>query len=107
MTGKEKSVHIGGENTGYEKGTMANLGWALLMSIRYSFFVRPIVWHDSKDKINLATNPVILTDNDDPATIGMQPDLLGWGVITSSDLDPNIANAVEAVFQKIWLGCIH
>lgn len=107
VTGKEKTVHIGGENTGYEEGTMANLGWALLMSIRYSFFVRPMVWHNSKDTYNPVMNPVIITKNDDPATISMHPDLFGWGVITASNLDPKISHAVDAVFQKLWLGCIH
>jgi hypothetical protein len=107
ITGRGKSVQIGGEKTGYEVGTTANLGWLLLMSISRCFFVRQMLYPQNMESYDPRTNPVILRDMDDPATFAKHPDLLGWGVIVADNLDPNISRSVETAFGKIWLGCIH
>lgn len=47
LTGKEKIIDIGGEHSGYEKGTMVPLGWQLLMSLRHGLLTRPMVYDGS------------------------------------------------------------
>jgi hypothetical protein len=41
LTGEAKEIDIGGPNTGYPPGTMAPLGWSLLMTLRHAMLTRP------------------------------------------------------------------
>jgi hypothetical protein len=106
LTGKEKMVDIGGSNTGYPKGTMAPLGWELLMNLRHGFLTRPMAYEN--DRYDAAADPVIIDPiNDDPANYGQNPVLLGWGVQVDPEASEDLRFAVERTFGKIWLGCIH
>lgn len=106
LTGEQKLVDIGGPGTGYEKGTMAPLGWKLLMTLRYSLMTRPMVQNGGL--YDAAMDPVILDPQyDDPAIYGQHPVLLGWGIQTAPEADDSLRQGVERAFGRIWLGCIH
>lgn len=106
LTGKQKFVDIGGPETGYETGTMAPLGWDLLMTLRYGLMTRPMV--QCGDPYDAAVDPVVLDpQNDDPVVYGQHPVLLGWGVQTTPEADDSLRQGVERAFGRIWLGCIH
>jgi hypothetical protein len=91
LTGNQKIVDIGGHNTGYEPGTEAELGWALRMMLRYSFFVGPLPVHENKP---------------DPSLI-MRADLYSYGIYISSSCPEPIAKVARDVFDTMWMGCIH
>lgn len=106
LTGKQKFVDIGGPGTGYEEGTLAPLGWELLMTLRYSLMTRPMV--EGGGSYNAGIDPVVLDpENDDPVVYGQHPVLLGWGVQTAPEADDSLRQGVERAFGRIWLGCIH
>lgn len=106
LTGKSKLIVIGGRNTGYEKGTKAPLGWKLLMTLRYAWLTRPMVYNG--DPYIAAADPVILDpEHDDPVSYGQHPILHGWGVQVAPEADDNLRRAVEQTLGRIWLGCIH
>lgn len=106
ITGKEKMVDIGGPCTGYAKGTMAPLGWELLMTLRYGLLTRSMVYNG--ENYDASSDPVILDPvNDDPANYGQHPVLLGWGVQVAPEAQEVLRHAVERAFGRIWLGCIH
>jgi len=83
-----KTVVIGDEG-GYNPPIEPPLGWDLKTWLRYSFFHSPVEFAGREPEEALNT------------------DLLGWGVIMTDDLDPNIQSAVNAALGKLWLGCIH
>jgi hypothetical protein len=106
LTGKQKLVDIGGPGTGYEEGTLAPLGWELLMTLRYGLMTRPMV--QGGESYDAAMDPVVLDpENDDPVAYGQHPVLLGWGVQTAPEADDSLRQGVERAFGRIWLGCIH
>jgi hypothetical protein len=106
LTGKQKFVDIGGSGTGYEEGTLAPLGWELLMTLRYSLMTRPMV--EGGESYNAGIDPVVLDpENDDPVVYGQHPVLLGWGIQTAPEADDSLRQGVERAFGRIWLGCIH
>jgi len=106
LTGKEKLVDIGGPGTGYPKGTKANLGWTLLMSLRHALLTRPMEYNG--ERYNGAIDPVVLDPvNDDPTVYGEHPVLIGWGVQVAPDAEEKLREGVEHAFGRIWLGCIH
>jgi hypothetical protein len=106
LTGKQKFVDIGGPGTGYEEGTLAPLGWELLMTLRYGLLTRPMV--QGGEPYNPGIDPVVLDpENDDPVAYGQHPVLLGWGVQTAPEADDTLRQGVERAFGRIWLGCIH
>ncbi len=106
LTGKDKTIDIGGPNTGYPEGTEAPLGWALLMSLRYALLSRPIVYNG--EAYVAECDPVVLDPvNDDPVDFGQHPILLGWGVQIAPESGPELRQAVENELGRIWLGCIH
>ena len=106
LTGKQKLVDIGGPGTGYEEGTLAPLGWELLMTLRYGLMTRPMV--QGGESYDAAMDPVVLDpENDDPVAYGQHPVLLGWGVQTTPEADDSLRQGVERAFGRIWLGCIH
>jgi hypothetical protein len=106
LTGKQKLVDIGGPGTGYEEGTLAPLGWELLMTLRYGLMTRPMV--KGGEPYDAARDPVVLDpENDDPVGYGQHPVLLGWGVQTAPEADDSLRQGVERAFGRIWLGCIH
>jgi len=107
VTGRTKRIDIGGDQTGYPDGTRAQLGWSLLMGLRYAFFVRPAVLASRQGSVDFSRDPVLISDEDDPAPPQQHPDLFGWGVLVGDDVTPELRAATEAVFDKIWLGCIH
>lgn len=107
VSGMRKSVHIGGPDTGYEEGVMADLGWSLLMDLRYSFFVQQVILGDRMDYEDSERNPLIVSTEDELIEKSMNPQLYGWGVFISSDLNPKIRAVVESMFKNLWLGCIH
>lgn len=96
-----------GEESGYENGTEVGLGWSLLMTLRYGFFVRPQVYPHLGDQIDADRDPVVLAPDDDPVEVGQHPDLLGWGVFIAETVRPEVRAAAGSVFEKLWLGCIH
>lgn len=106
LTGKQKLVDIGGSRTGYKEGTLAPLGWELLMTLRHSLMTRPMV--QNAGSYDAAMDPVVLDpENDDPTIYGQHPVLLGWGIQTSPEADDSLRQGVERAFGRIWLGCIH
>jgi len=106
LTEKVKLIDIGGQNTGYKKGTKASLGWMLLMTLRSALMTRPMVYNGAP--YNAATDPVILDPvNDDPVNYGQYPILMGWGVQVSPEADDNLRRSVEQTLGRIWLGCVH
>jgi len=106
ITGEVKFIPLGQE-AGYAEGTKAELGWVLLMNLRYAFFVRPVVVQAKAHKLNPEVDPIVLSEEEDLVDRSIHPDLFGWGVFIGSDLQPEICTAVRSVFDKIWLGCIH
>ena len=107
LTGVKKQVHIGGANTGYPEGTQADLGWSLLMSLRNSFFVRPVVFAKHAIDVNLATEPHFVSDEEDIVSIYQNAELFEWGVFISDEANNDLKNVVKNVFGTLWLGCIH
>lgn len=107
LTGKNKMLDIGGPNTGYEKGTVAPLDWILKMSLRYSFFTRPVICRLNIEKIDICRNPLIIDNDDDIVDSSIEPELIGWGIQIDNSLDSKIEDSVRNVLGKIWLGCIH
>lgn len=107
LTGKNKMLDIGGPNTGYEKGTIAPLGWILKMSLRYSFFIRPVIYKSNIEKIDICRNPLIIDNDDDIVDSSIEPELIGWGIQIDNSLNPKIKDSVRNVLGQIWLGCIH
>jgi len=106
LTGNDKTIDIGGEDTGYAEGETAPLGWALLMSLRHALFTRPVIYNG--EKYDPKSDPVILDPvNDDPVDFGQHPILLGWGVQIAPEAETELRQAVESVLGRIWLGCIH
>lgn len=106
LTGTKKIIDIGGKGTGYAKGTEANLGWALLMNLRYALFTRPVV--QISEDYSLASDPVIIDpEYDDPVEFCMHPILLGWGVQVAPEASTELRLAVNEKFGQLWLGCIH
>lgn len=106
ISGESKEIHIGGPNTGYPNGTMAPLGWSLLMNLRYALLTRPIAYEG--DRYAPESDPVVLDPiHDDPVEYGQHPTLLGWGVQVAPEATPELRYAVERSLGKIWLGCIH
>ncbi len=106
LTGNDKTIDIGGNDTGYAEGETAPLGWALLMSLRHALFTRPIVY--SGEKYDPKCDPVVLDPvNDDPVDFGQHPVLLGWGVQIAPEAETELRQAVESELGRIWLGCIH
>lgn len=106
VVAQRKTVTVGPES-GYVDGTEVEIGWAFLMSLRYALFTRPQVYADRGEEIDPDRNPVVIGPNDDPVEIGQHPQLLGWGVFVSDRVDPEVGAAAQAVFERIWLGCIH
>lgn len=106
VTGTQKMVEIGGEGTGYTKGTKAPLGWDLLMNLRYALYTRPMVYNGERYRV--LSDPVILDPiNDDPVNYGQNPILLGWGVQIAPEAPNRLRQSVEDALGRIWLGCIH
>lgn len=106
LTGEKKLVDVGGPGTGYEEGTLAPLGWGLLMTLRYALMTRPMV--RGGESYDAAADPVVFDpESDDPAVYGRHPVLLGWGVQTAPEADDCLRQGVERAFGRIWLGCIH
>lgn len=106
LTGKAKDIDIGGSNTGYLPGTMAPLGWSLLMSLRHAMLTRPMVYRGQK--YSAAADPVVLDpEHDDPANYAQHPILLGWGIQVAPESRDELRRAVEQSLGRIWLGCIH
>lgn len=100
-----KFIDIGGDNTGYPEGTEAELGWALLMGVRYSLFSRPVVRIDQKHDPRI--NPLTYTDNDDQVELAMHPELIGWGIHLGKNVAAKVNEIVKQKLGRIWLGCIH
>jgi len=106
VTGKPKMIDIGGDGTGYEKGSTAPLGWALLMQLRHALLTRPVVYDGSL--YSSECDPAVLDpQNDDPVSFAQHPVLLGWGVQVAPESEMDLRVAVEQTLGKIWLGCIH
>lgn len=106
ISGNSKEIDIGGPNTGYPNGTMAPLGWSLLMSLRYALLTRPMAYEG--DEYAPESDPVVLDPvNDDPVEYRQHPTLLGWGVQVAPEATPELRYAVERSLGKIWLGYIH
>ena len=106
LTGHAKEIDIGGPNTGYEKGTMAPLGWSLLMTLRSAMLTRPIVYQG--ERYSASADPVVLDPiHDDPVNYGQHPILLGWGIQVAPEACDDLRRAVEQSLGRIWLGCIH
>jgi hypothetical protein len=106
FTGKVKDVDIGGPNTGYSSGTMAPLGWSLLMILRRALLTRPMVY--GGEKYSAAADPVVLDPvHDDPVNYGQHPILLGWGIQVAPEASDELRLAVQDSLGRIWLGCIH
>ncbi len=106
LTGRDKTVDVGGPGTGYPQGTDAPLSWALLMSLRHALLTRPVVYNG--EAYTPECDPVVLDPaNDDPVEFGQHPILLGWGVQVAPESGPELRQAVETGLGRIWLGCIH
>jgi len=106
LTENVKEIDIGGPDTGYEPGTMAPLGWDLLMALRYGLLTRPTVCRG--EKYSAAADPVVLDSaHDDPVTYAQHPTLLGWGVQVAPEAPDDLRRAVDQSLGRIWLGCIH
>jgi len=106
LAAQKKTITIGLEH-GYEDGTEVELGWVFLMSLRHAFFTRQLAYAHDGDKVDPERNPVVIGHDDDPAVFGQHPQLHGWGVFISDTMDPEVGRAAKALFEKIWLGCIH
>ncbi len=107
LIGKNKMLDISGEETGYDEGTMAPLNWILKMSLRYSFFTRPVLYKSDRDKININTDPILIEDDEDIVDKSIEPELIGWGILIDDTIDEKIQLSIRNSLSKIWLGCIH
>jgi hypothetical protein len=106
ISGESKMIEIGGVNSGYPEGTMAPLGWSLLMSLRYALFTRPLAYEGQA--YTPLSDPVVLDPlNDDPVDYGQHPILLGWGVQVAPESGAELRRVVERALGRLWLGCIH
>ena len=106
LSGKTKEIDIGGPKTGYPQGSMAPLGWSLLMGLRYAMLTRPMAYRG--EKYSAASDPVVLDPiHDDPVNYGQHPILLGWGIQVAPEASDELRRAVEQSLGRIWLGCIH
>jgi hypothetical protein len=106
LTGKVKEIDIGGPDTGYPRGTMAPLGWKLLIALRRALLTRPMV--RGGERYSAATDPVVLDPiHDNPVNYGQHPTLFGWGVQVAPEAPDDLRHAVERSLGRIWLGCIH
>jgi len=106
ITGKSKKILLG-ETYGYDNQTEFELGWALLMSLRYSFFVRRVFYKNKHRTVDARTEPLFIDEDEDIVEFVQHPDLFGWGIFVSNNCTNKIKLAVNKVFDKIWLGCIH
>lgn len=105
ITDKRKIVRIGGADTGWHEDEKAPLGWFLLMGLRHSFFTQRVV--TDGETFDPETDPLIQKIDDDPVTVSIEPQLLGWGAVVSDDSTNDLRRAVEKTLGRIWLGCIH
>lgn len=106
LSGHSKTVYLG-RDEGYEDGTPADLGWTLLMGLRYSLFTRPVVYQAHAMKLAPESDPLVVSDDDDIVQYALHPDLFGWGIFVSPKCDHSIQRAVRDRFDRLWLGCIH
>lgn len=102
-----KHVDISGPDTGYETGTIEKLEWHLRMQLRKSFFSRPVIYKDQKNKIEEKRNPHLISEDEDIVNFALNPELIGWGVFVNDDIDSKIKNSIFKSMNRIWLGCIH
>jgi len=106
LLGNPKKILLG-ETEGYTNGTPADLGWTLLMSLRYALFHRLVVYQSNRDSIDPPAEPKIISQNEDSATYQQHPELFGWGIFAAPGLSEKLRGIIEDRFAKIWLGCIH
>jgi len=110
ITGTRKQIDIGGGPDGLPQGTQVPLGSELLMSLRYSFFVRPFLIGRRPTAGETLMNPLVILNEEDEELIMRtyhRPELLGWGVFLSDDLGERVRTASEESFSSLWLGCMH
>jgi len=100
VSGVKKPVGIGGPDTGYADGTIAPLGWALLMTLRYAFLVRPVVPEGREATVPADMEPLVVPEDEDYVSAAQHPHFLGWGVIVSDGVDVAIARAAEVAFSN-------
>lgn len=106
LSGHSKTVYLG-KDEGYEDGTPADLGWTLLMGLRYSLYTRPVIYEAHAMKLSPETEPLIVSDDDDIVQYAQHPELFGWGIFVSPKIDLSIQHGVRNRFDRLWLGCIH
>lgn len=91
LTGEYKLVDIGGENTGYELGTEAELEWTLRMMLRYSFFKGPLRPEQAESE----------------GVEAPLANLFDYAIHIAPGCPEPVAEVARTVFDTIWLGCIH
>jgi hypothetical protein len=106
ITGKSKKIILS-EAYGYDNQTEFELGWTLLMDLRYSFFVRRVFYKSNSRTMDPRTEPLLIDDDEDIVQFVQHPELFGWGVFVSNNCTDELKIAVKEVFDKVWLGCIH
>lgn len=106
MLDTPKAIDIGREHEGYPAGTMAPLGWKLLVSLRNALMTRPVVC--GAQDYPVECDPAVLDpERDDPVAFSQQPVLLGWGLQVAPESGPELRIRVEEALGTVWLGCIH
>jgi Protein of unknown function (DUF3800) len=106
IVGTPKMIDIGGEQSGYPRGTMVSLGWELLMRLRYSLLTRPVV-HGDREYPTECDPAVLDPENDDQVDFGQHAVLLGWGVQVAPESEAELRLRVEQALGRLWLGCMH
>lgn len=110
LAGAWKEIDIGDGPDGLPMGTRTSLGSMLLMSMRYSFFVRPLLIGRQPSGEEALMDPVVILDEADEdliMEIYNRPELLGWGVFISEEVSTPLREASEGCFSSLWLGCMH
>ena len=106
LTDNRKTTLVG-EDSGYLEGTEVDLDWSLLMSLRYTLFHRTVIYEKDQEGVIRATNPKIISDEDDIVEYAQHPELFGYGIFVAPNLLEQVRSSIEDRFAKIWLGCIH
>lgn len=102
INGKSKEISLDPKKYGCSNGT---LSWLLMGALRHSFLTRKMIYDEKIYDKDI--NQVIIGPDDDPATIGQNPEFLHWGLFISDGLGINIKRSIEMLFSRVWLGCMH
>lgn len=102
LSGHSKEISLNSEAYG---APSASLSWKLLITLRRAMFTRTFVYDCAE--YDADTDPVVIGPDDDVVDIAMNPEMLGWGLYISDDVEGCVARSIEATLGRVWLGCMH